>query len=88
MNQKDYQKGYRAGIRRGRIDGIAEERRRSEMTDREFFDEAMLRLIPEAFNACDWKMGGEKVTIWLTESMRLAARLAALSVKERRKHRS
>lgn len=49
-----YQRGYRAGMK-------AEKSNKAPMTNQQFFDEAMLRLLPTAIQAQNWTMGGKPV---------------------------
>lgn len=49
-----YQRGYRAGLKSGKSNN-------ARMTDQQFFDEAMLRLLPTAMLAENWTMNGKQV---------------------------
>lgn len=71
--QAAYQRGYRAGMKAGKGNNW-------RMTDSQFFDEAMLRLLPVAMAAENWTMGGERVAtgeqrvalcvVWAKESVK------------------
>lgn len=57
--KRAYGKGYAAGRRRHETDRAEREAR---MTRNEFYNEALLRLLPTAFTVQGWTSGGTPIT--------------------------
>ena len=78
-DNSQYQKGYRAGRKKGAEDAA----KAAQMTDAEFFDAVMLQALPTAMTVQGWTIGEEKITSG-TQRTKLAALWAADALKHRK----